>query len=1185
MKRADMNYLLTAGVASLSFIAGSDILSAQKEDYGSAAANIEGFQDELKLYLPGSALRTPKGRDLMEPSSAATAESNMRVLLDVLGDTELLAAIQGVKQQTCAELQATTCQEHLKEISCDKLDIAELLNKLIDADNQINSATGGSPGCSEALRKGLSLLNLAAITTPLRQFQANQAAGPLPALESVFSILNLAPPDNRGSSSESTDADNPRGSSQDQETQFIELIRLKRKKSSPSSTVTNEKAINASGFLVRAMQTFPGSYLWMAGASGPLAEVNAVEYLNELKYMLSSDQLEFAIPLELHAGGASNHKRLCMSFRKSRDSTWTTNISCRFEDTVLANLEERSTGTPEKPVEVSLIESAWATSGSKAVQQLPAYKNTQLAFKLIALRAGSTEAAASLLVDAEMWWNLMYLVDTRTEKQIADGYLSGSKVCAKALKKASTREINAAYEDSVSCSSKWKDASRVQLKCDSKTLLMQCAAEANLYALFDSGLADTMKTFMSALAKKAVCDDNTKSCSKKKVAKQTPLAYLGAHSDSMSLSSMHGPFAESLLRAFIFLSGNYWKKAKDIVEGVDAVDNMLSGVASLIPSLLSSKLPQNFYIKLQECIDFLVHPLVFLHLNQLSFSRSELSGSRNNSGGLSERLDELIGQAAKGGLPQTLKERLQPSASTTVDITENNPVHITPPNPGTWQEVLKLVVLDRIAEWIEYPESQEQIRRECTGGKKSNIVALMRDSFELLKTSESENLTLTGKVPNPSDTSIGKPNVFKHLLAKVLRLPPYKSQHHLFTAVNVKIPDALKAVRILLDVYLQHKGVFQNEQVFIHAVIDLFAHYEQKCRLPSRGLLGVPGSPFLPHLHPHYAYLPKAARLRELKDSTMSLFFRHIWILIFSVSANNILNAAHLDSVEKLFSQDAWQRSINDPTRANSFAMILRGDDFGIKLFSQLLPKSQKDMLKRAKYGSPTVFTSQMQLTGSLLSASGHAGLGIFLHAQAAYFGEMIRKWIVARQQDRKREIISWLTLGAFFASSFIQVAQEVSVPQGLQNQTGSVNVSHCPPMGVCLDSNGDAFVADSIDSPVVNALHIVLKTGLMASISIFATPVVAVYNIAVSNFQILSRLEMALGQFTKTIVKKISQSKTVKQFMSRFKKEEVVRKAKPIAEAAEGSSLGNNVEQSVTAFFEDACELVLVIRKDRPFA
>ncbi|XP_026193458.1 uncharacterized protein LOC34619752 [Cyclospora cayetanensis] len=1107
MKRADMNYLLTAGVASLSFIAGSDILSAQKEDYGSAAANIEGrsrFQDELKLYLPGSALRTPKGRDLMEPSSAATAESNMRVLLDVLGDTELLAAIQGVKQQTCAELQATTCQEHLKEISCDKLDIAELLNKLIDADNQINSATGGSPGCSEALRKGLSLLNLAAITTPLRQFQANQAAGPLPALESVFSILNLAPPDNRGSSSESTDADNPRGSSQDQETQFIEL----------------------------AMQTFPGSYLWMAGASGPLAEVNAVEYLNELKYMLSSDQLEFAIPLELHAGGASNHKRLCMSFRKSRDSTWTTNISCRFEDTVLANLEERSTGTPEKPVEVSLIESAWATSGSKAVQQLPAYKNTQLAFKLIALRAGSTEAAASLLVDAEMWWNLMYLVDTRTEKQIADGYLSGKQcskfrphVCAKALKKASTREINAAYEDSVSCSSKWKDASRVQLKCDSKTLLMQCAAEANLYALFDSGLADTVKTFMSALAKKAVCDDNTKSCSKKKVAKQTPLAYLGAHSDSMSLSSMHGPFAESLLRAFIFLSGNYWKKAKDIVEGVDAVDNMLSGVASLIPSrktsvllsrwlprtvetlakkfmarkyskrhlrFLSSKLPQNFYIKLQECIDFLVHPLVFLHLNQLSFSRSELSGSRNNSGGLSERLDELIGQAAKGGLPQTLKERLQPSASTTVDITENNPVHITPPNPGTWQEVLKLVVLDRIAEWIEYPESQEQIRRECTGGKKSNIVALMRDSFELLKTSESENLTLTGKVPNPSDTSIGKPNVFKHLLAKVLRLPPYKSQHHLFTAVNVKIPDALKAVRILLDVYLQHKGVFQNEQVFIHAVIDLFAHYEQKCRLPSRGLLG-----------------------------------------------------------------------------ANSFAMILRGDDFGIKLFSQLLPKSQKDMLKRAKYGSPTVFTSQMQLTGSLLSASGHAGLGIFLHAQAAYFGEMIRKWIVARQQDRKREIISWLTLGAFFASSFIQVAQEVSVPQGLQNQTGSVNVSHCPPMGVCLDSNGDAFVADSIDSPVVNALHIVLKTGLMASISIFATPVVAVYNIAVSNFQILSRLEMALGQFTKTIVKKISQSKTVKQFMSRFKKEEVVRKAKPIAEAAEGSSLGNNVEQSVTAFFE----------------
>lgn len=107
--------------------------------------------------------------------------------------------------------------------------------------------------------------------------------------------------------------------------------------------------------------------------------------------------------------------------------------------------------------------------------------------------------------------------------------------------------------------------------------------------------------------------------------------------------------------------------------------------------------------------------------------------------------------------------------------------------------------------------------------------------------------------------------------------------------------------------------------------------------------------------------------------------------------------------------------------QASSFGMVMMGGDMGLKLFNELLPTDQKRMLKKAKYGSPTVFTSQMQLTGSLLSASGHSGLGMFLHAQSVYFGVMIKKWIQKRKEDRIREIISWLTLGMFFAASFVQ--------------------------------------------------------------------------------------------------------------------------------------------------------------------
>lgn len=107
--------------------------------------------------------------------------------------------------------------------------------------------------------------------------------------------------------------------------------------------------------------------------------------------------------------------------------------------------------------------------------------------------------------------------------------------------------------------------------------------------------------------------------------------------------------------------------------------------------------------------------------------------------------------------------------------------------------------------------------------------------------------------------------------------------------------------------------------------------------------------------------------------------------------------------------------------QASSFGMVLMGGDLGLRLFDQMLPKKQKMMLKKAQYGSPTVFTSQMQLTGSLLSASGHVGLGMFLHTQSVYFGLMVKQWIQKRTQDRIREIISLLTLGLFFASSFIQ--------------------------------------------------------------------------------------------------------------------------------------------------------------------
>ena len=79
--------------------------------------------------------------------------------------------------------------------------------------------------------------------------------------------------------------------------------------------------------------------------------------------------------------------------------------------------------------------------------------------------------------------------------------------------------------------------------------------------------------------------------------------------------------------------------------------------AVCVCSVLSARLPTDFYLQLRACLEVLVHPSVFLQLNQLSFTRSKPSGVTNSAGGLSERLDTIMVQAATTGLPQQLKVR------------------------------------------------------------------------------------------------------------------------------------------------------------------------------------------------------------------------------------------------------------------------------------------------------------------------------------------------------------------------------------------------------------------------------------------------------------------------------------------------------------------------------------------------
>ncbi|CDJ50105.1 hypothetical protein, conserved [Eimeria brunetti] len=1038
MKLFRMKSLVAGGAIALAFASAKEGKSRLAGNRSPPRGNADGFQNELKIYLLNTPLRPSIGLDLMEPSSAATAESNKQVLLDVLGDAEMLEALERAKRQTCTQLQSTTCPEHWKTISCDTINMTELRRILIQADSQINSAEGASAACPDALRHGLILFDILVISDPLKVFQRNPSAGTRHALNNLFSTLNMASMGGvKQDQQQSTEAATPTMSSHINAEQFIEI----------KSLLVGYPRITCDLMLQAAFALH-------------LAEMYAIERMNNLQQVLPPQGLESSLPLELYAGGRINLQRLCAGFRAPHGGAVLLDTPCSYDDTVLASLQasaEKSSAAATE--ETSLLESVPIEQEQRNAPSRRAGRNAESDFLLLQLRGGNRQAIAHLLGNDNGPW---------------------SALCRKVVKKLGSKAASA-NEESNLCSSTWrKDVWDKRLHCQSKLVTLQCAALESFFGVLDNDGADNIfRNFAALVSERAT---------------------------SVLFSRWLPLTVRRLMKKYL---GRKYSRRHF--------------------RFLSSKLPYGFYMKLRSCIEVLVHPSVFVHLNQLAFTGSELSGARSRAGGLSERLDSVIAETATEGLPQRLKKKLQAGESASMtDYSGINFAHVHPPKPKTWQEYLKLELESSLTNWLMQPSSRDRIEHECRGGRGSNIVAVFRDSLDLLRSSDAENLTLIGKVVSPSETSVGKPLRLKSLFNKLLRLPTYKTQHHSFVAINVQIPEALKLVRTLVEVFTQNQGVFENQEVFMTAVVDLFAHFEAKNTVTSGGPLGVPRSVLVPPLHRYYASLPKADRLKHLKDSAMQHFFRHIWTLIFSVSANNILNAGSLDGLEKTFSDEAWQVSINDPFQASDIVL-------------------------------------------ELIHRKSFTWLGMFLHAQSVYFGLMIQQWIQKRTEDRVREIISWLSLGLFFASSLVQVTEGVTQVANTGNETGQASMTTgCPPIGLCMDDNGNAFVGNPTGSPALTALQAVMKAGIMASIAVLAGPLIALYNIAVSQFRILSRLEMALGNTCKQLVSKLSKSKAVTNIKELFATKQDKKKLREAAAAKKAASLGDEVEQSLTAFFQE---------------
>ncbi|CDJ46933.1 rhoptry neck protein 2, putative [Eimeria brunetti] len=132
------------------------------------------------------------------------------------------------------------------------------------------------------------------------------------------------------------------------------------------------------------------------------------------------------------------------------------------------------------------------------------------------------------------------------------------------------------------------------------------------------------------------------------------------------------------------------------------------------------------------------------------------------------------------------------------------------------------------------------------------------------------------------------------------------------------------------------------------------------------------------------------------------------------------------------------------------------------------------------------------------------------LSAQAPYYGDFIVKWIEERKEARKKALFAMLTLGFFFAYTFLSVSD---ITQHLHD-------SGLGPAVDCLENLvvgpicPAAVVAPAISSAAAAAAQDVFKVGILGLLTpylVWPMMLVSVWQILKSEFKVLLQFEMGV--------------------------------------------------------------------------
>ncbi|KAL8425205.1 hypothetical protein Efla_004280 [Eimeria flavescens] len=551
------------------------------------------------------------------------------------------------------------------------------------------------------------------------------------------------------------------------------------------------------------------------------------------------------------------------------------------------------------------------------------------------------------------------------------------------------------------------------------------------------------------------------------------------------------------------------KRAKELL--LESLD------PSVLPAIISS-------------FDWIVHTQATLQVNQNSEMYHDLGVApqvyqtsaekketfKLSGGGLVKSTDKQLEEWSEYGIPASLTNKLRKGEKLPKSLAfERMPT----PELTRWEAQLNTKWLTALTAYLEHPYGRAAL------AARDPIAMLIQESRNRLEADLDSTIFLGRIVKAPRVSKFKRAlNAVGNFFRSLIRAPQ-QSEYAVWMGVKVNVDRVLyvmKAVNNAAEI-VKSTGVYDHvKEGFLdivkdvimgnldshHRIVgyDTYAAIDEQMRKEGLAAATKRNHGFLA-IHHDFPNLSEAERHREFQLSMCMDHCEALWKLIVSLVLTNMQNPQKLGDYEKEMSKTKAIASLSDPNRVNAFRL---GLNVQTDYFDNLLDKGSKENIKRMKYGGGTWFAYSLLLAGRINTAMGMPNLGTTLAFQAPYYGNFILRWLKERREARKKAIMSMLTLGFFFAYTFLSVTD---ITQHLTD-------SGLGPAVDCLENLvvgpicPAEVVAPAISSAAKAAAQDVFKVGVFGLLTpylVWPMMLISVWQILKSEFKVLLQFEMSV--------------------------------------------------------------------------